>query len=170
MSERYRVTAKQPNSQMCHVCGLQNEAGLQARFYELEQDQLIAICHPAHHHQGYPQRAHGGIVASLLDETIGRAIRLRYQDDIWGVTIELRTRFRQPIPLEQPMRVIGAITDDSRRGFEGTGRVLLPDGRLAAEAHGRYLKIPLADISDFDFEHQQWRVIHEVDDPTEIEF
>jgi acyl-coenzyme A thioesterase PaaI-like protein len=75
---RYHVIGKQPNSKMCLVCGLKNALGLKAAFYELENSELLAVCEPLEEHQSYPSRLHGGIVAALLDETIGRAILTKY--------------------------------------------------------------------------------------------
>jgi uncharacterized protein (TIGR00369 family) len=167
--QRHRVVAKQPNSKMCHVCGLQNSSGLQASFYELDGDQLVAIFAPQELHQGYPGRLHGGIAAALLDETIGRAIRIRHGDALWGVTIELTTRFRQPVPLDEPLRAVGRITRESRRHFEGTGEILLADGSVAVEAQGKYLKMMLEMISDFDFNQQQWKVTAASHDPDHVE-
>lgn len=169
MPESYRVTAKQPNSKMCLVCGLENIAGLKAAFYELENQQLLGVFTPQDHHQGYPGRLHGGVAASLLDETIGRAIRMRHGDELWGVTIELTTRFRQPVPLNEPIRAVGEITHETRRHFEGMGKILLPDGSVAVEATGRYFKMMLDMISDFDFDEQQWQVVRSESDPIEFE-
>jgi acyl-coenzyme A thioesterase PaaI-like protein len=150
------------------VCGLKNEYGLHTSFYELDGDKLVAVFTPRREHQGYPDRLHGGIAASVLDETIGRAIRLRYGDEMWGVTIQLMTRFRCPIPLGEPLRVVAHMTRETRRHFEGDGSLLLADGTLAAEGHGRYLKMPVERITDFDFEEQEWRVIESPDDPLEF--
>lgn len=169
MPDLHQIVSKQPNSRMCLVCGLENGLGLQARFYDLDSQQVLALFTPADQHQGYPGRLHGGIAASLLDELIGRAIRSRYGEEVWGVTIELNTRYRQPIPLGEPIRAIARLTQESRRHFEGTGEILLADGSVAVEATGRYLKRPLASISDFDFEHQQWRVVPHPLDPERIE-
>ena len=47
--------------------------------------------------------------------------------------------------------------------------LLLPDGTVAAEGQGKYLKMPIDRISDFDYETQQWRVAESPDDPSEIE-
>ena len=169
MFQQHRVVAKQPNSKMCLVCGLQNEFGLQAEFFELEDRQLVGLFTPRDHQQGYPGRLHGGIVASMLDETIGRAIRILHGDSLWGVTIELNTRFRKPIPLNEPIRTVSRIVKETHRHFEGEGEILLPTGRVAAEAQGRYLKMPIESISDFDFEEQQWRIVNQLEDPEFIE-
>jgi len=167
--QTHRVIAKQPNSKMCMVCGLQNDPGLKAAFYELESQQLVGLFTPGNHQQGYPGRLHGGIAASILDETIGRAVRLLHGDKLWGVTIELNAKFRQPIPLDQPITTVARITKEARRQFEGAGAILLADGSVAVEASGRYLKMAIDSIADFDFDEQQWQVIPLDQDPEEIE-
>ena len=165
---RYRVKAKQENSKMCLVCGLKNPFGLQAAFYELENDDLLAIFKPMEEHQSYPGRLHGGIATAILDETVGRAIMIANQD-IWGVTIDFSTRYRKPIPLSDQIRVVGRIEKVARRYFEGSGEILLEDGSVAVEGRGRYLKLPLDKIADFDFDQQDWKVTPSQDDPEEVE-
>src|SRR5210317_991687 len=137
-----KVTGKQHNSRMCFVCGLKNPAGLKASFYEVEGDQLVALFTPCERHQGYPDRLHGGLAATILDETIGRAMNIN-NDEIWGVTVEFSVRYKKPVPLDQELRVVGRITNQRSRMFEGTGEILLPNGQVAVEGHGKYIKLPL---------------------------
>jgi acyl-coenzyme A thioesterase PaaI-like protein len=153
---------------MCLVCGLDNGTGLQASFYELEEEELLALFRPRAEHQGYPGRLHGGLAAAILDETMGRAINRAGRGDVWGVSIELTTRFRKPIPLEDEVRVIGRVTKNAGRLYEGTGEILLADGSIAVEGKGKYLKLPLDKISDLDVE-EHWRVSPSDRDPQEIE-
>jgi uncharacterized protein (TIGR00369 family) len=164
----HKVTAKQPNSKMCLVCGLKNPFGLHTTFYELDNKELLAIFQPRGEHQSYPGRLHGGIISTILDETIGRAIMMQSEGEIWGVTIELQIRFKKPVPLGEELRVIGRITKNSSRFFEGTGELLLHDGSVAAEGHGKYLKAPLEKIADFDVDAQEWGVVPSPDDLKEI--
>ncbi len=166
---RHQVKAKQANSKMCLVCGLKNSFGLHSSFYELDNNELLAIFKPMNEHQSYPGRLHGGIATAILDETIGRAIMVKYPETIWGVTVEFTTRYKQPIPLAEDLRVIGRISKDSNRFFEGTGEILLSDGSIAAKGHGKYLKLPIEKIADFDVEEQEWKVIPSDGDPTEVE-
>jgi hypothetical protein len=56
-------------------------------------------------------------------------------------------RYRKPVPLDGELRCVARLTRDTSRLFEGTGELLLPDGALAAEARGKYLKLPLGDIA-----------------------
>ena len=166
---RYRVVRKQPNSRMCVVCGLRNPFGLRAQFYELETGEVLALFHPRDEHQSYPGRLHGGIATAILDETIGRVGLIKYGEDIWGVTVEFQARFRRPVPLAEEIRVIGRITADTRRTFTGTGEILLPDGRVAVEGMGKYIKLPIDKITDFDVDAEEWRVTPDPHDPQVIE-
>ncbi|KPK27676.1 MAG: thioesterase [Desulfobacterales bacterium SG8_35_2] len=163
-----KVTGKQPNSRMCLVCGLKNPFGLHTAFYELENKDLLAVFKPREEHQSYPGRLHGGIISTILDEAIGRAIMMHSDKEVWGVTVDLQVRFKKPVPLDEELRVVGRITKDSSRFFEGAGQLLLADGTVAAEGHGKYLKVPLDKIADFDVNAQEWRVVNFPDDPAEI--
>ena len=165
----HTVTAKQPNSKMCLVCGLKNPFGLHTSFFELDNNELLAVFKPREEHQSYPGRLHGGIISTILDETIGRAIMIQSEGDIWGVTVDLQIRFKKPVPLDEELRVIGRITKDSNRFFEGTGELLLQNGTVAATGHGKYLKVPLEKIADFDVDHQEWQVVQSNDDPKSFQ-
>jgi len=167
---KHRVTGKQQNSKMCFLCGLKNSFGLKGKFFELENNELVCIFKPSNEHQSYPGRLHGGIAAAVLDETIGRAIMMKYGNgEIWGVTIEFITRFKKPIPLNEELRVVGRITSETSRTFEGTGELLLPNGEIAATGFGKYLRMPLSKIADFDPIEQEWKVESSEKDPKEIE-
>jgi uncharacterized protein (TIGR00369 family) len=146
----HKVLSAQNVSRMCVVCGRDNPSSLKARFYELEDGELLGVFRPLQIHQSYPGRLHGGVASALLDETIGRAINTT-QPDAWGVTVELTVRFRKPVPLGDEVHAIGRITRDTSRLFEGTGEIVLPDGTVAVEASGRYMKMPIEKIADGDF-------------------
>jgi len=166
---RYRVKGKQENSKMCFVCGLKNPAGLRACFYELDGGELLARFRAGEEHQGYPGRLHGGIAAAILDETIGRVIMRRGSQTFWFVTLEFGIRYRKPIPLGEELRARGRLGGEKGRIFEGSGEILLPDGSVAAEGWGKYLKTPLEGISGLDSEQLEWRVVSAGDDPAEVE-
>lgn len=166
---RYRVTAKQKNTKMCLVCGLKNPLGLKASFYELENDELLAIFRPSEEQQSYPGRLHGGIATAILDETIGRAILIK-DSSLWGVTISFSSRYRQPIPLDEEIRVIGRIDRLANRYFEGTGEILLENGSIAADGKGKYIKLPIEDIADFDAQEQEYWVTDSPNDPEYVVF
>ncbi len=163
------VSRKQHNSKMCFVCGLENTFGLKSRFFELATGELLAIFQPATEHQGYPGRLHGGLAATILDETIGRCIMIHQADNIWGVTVDFSMRLRKPIPLDQEVRVLARVKKNGRRMFEGSGEIILSDGGIAVEGKGRYLKMDINTIADFDEEEQLWKVVPMDDDPHTVQ-
>lgn len=161
-------TRRQPNSRACFVCGMENAAGLRVSFYDVVGEggrpEVLARFTGRSPHQGYPERMHGGLVTGILDETVGRAINAGTavgDVTVWGVAVELSVRFRLPIPLEVALTARGWITRDRGRLFEGAGELYLPDGRVAAQATGRYVKQPLDEIADVDPEALGWRVYGE---------
>jgi acyl-coenzyme A thioesterase PaaI-like protein len=150
-----RVVGSQNVSRMCLVCGVENDAGLKAHFYELESGELAGVFQPKEQHQGYPGRLHGGILTAILDETIGRSINV-IDADVWGVTVELSLRFRKPVPLDEEVTAIGRITSNTKWLFEGTGEIVLSDGTVAVEATGRYMKLPIERIATTEFSENEW--------------
>lgn len=129
---------KQPNSQMCFVCGLENPIGLKVSFYEDEDGRVMITWTPGEEHQGYPGQLHGGIAAALLDEALGRTVVSR---DLWIVTAKMEIRYRNPIPLNEPLTVIAELTRVSRRIVEAQGELRLSDGRIGAEANAVYVRL-----------------------------
>ncbi len=166
---KYKVLRKQYNAAHCFVCGLQNDHGLHAAFYETDNNELVALIEPSEKHQSYPGRMHGGVSAAILDETIGRAISIGNDDNIWGVTIELTTKFRKPVPYDKPLIIVGRITKNGSRVFEGTGEIILENGDIAVSAEGRYIKVPLDKITDTPMDTTDWHLTELKDDPNEIE-
>ena len=161
----HRVVGKQQNSKMCFLCGLKNPFGLKGEFFELDNNELICVFKPSAEHQSYPGILHGGITTAVLDETIGRAIMINSKEEVWGVTIEFRTRFKKQIPLDEELRVIGRITSNIGRTFEGTGELLLSNGEVAASGFGKYLRMPLNKIADFNPDEQEWKIVKSKKDP-----
>ncbi|MCK4890713.1 MAG: PaaI family thioesterase, partial [Candidatus Aminicenantes bacterium] len=78
------------------------------------------------------------------------------------------SRYRKPIPLDSEVRVIARITKNSSRIFEGTGEIILEDGTVAVEGKGKYIKLALSKIADFNAEEQEWKVIDSPDDPDHV--
>lgn len=140
---------------MCLVCGADNPFGLHARFYELEDGELLGVFTTSLEHQSYPGRLHGGISSAILDETIGRAILIAHPD-VWGVTAEFTVRYRAPVPLSEEVRAVARITRDTSRLFEGSGELLLDDGTVAVEARGKYVKMGLGDIAPQMSRDSEW--------------
>lgn len=159
------AVTKQPNSRHCFICGLQNEAGVQAAFYESQAENGSPVVEARWvgraDHQGYPGRMHGGVAAGVLDEVMARCVTAganALEPPLWGVTAEMNVRYLAPIPLGVELTARGRITRERNRLFEAEAELLLPDGSIAARARGKYWKLPLSEIAGSDTATLGWRV------------
>ena len=134
-----KLKGEQYTTHHCFVCGEENQLGLNMKFYETEDGRVLGIFRGKRDHCSYPDRMHGGIISAILDEVIGRCIELR-QPGCLGVTTQLNVKFRKPVPTGVELKVLGTLVQDTPRGFEGHGEILLPDGSVAASADAIYFK------------------------------
>lgn len=165
----YNVTQSQNISKMCFVCGTDNDCSLGAQFLETEEGELIGVFHAHEEHQSYPGRVHGGISAAILDELMGRAINIA-EPDAWSVTAELTTKYRKPLPYDQPITGRARVTKNSTRVYEASGEIVLADGTVAVEATGRYVKLPIERIAPADYDGDLDEVIFADDRPLPATF
>jgi acyl-coenzyme A thioesterase PaaI-like protein len=152
---KYKIKNKQNNSAHCLVCGLKNQFSLRTKFYEIDNKVLVGVTQGLNEHQSYPGRMHGGIISALLDETIGRAVQIG-APDLWGVTGELNIRFKKPVPLSEPLKIVGKITKDSSRTFEGAGFIEDIEGNILAAGTATYIKMNADKISQDALDADNW--------------
>src|SRR5690242_11203739 len=82
--------------QGCFACGARNASGLQLVFRR-EGDEIVTEYTPEPAFQGFPGVAHGGIIATLLDETLNR---MAVMEKRWLMTARLEIRYRLAAPLD----------------------------------------------------------------------
>ena len=119
----------------CFACGGQNPIGLRLRF-AWEGGVARATFVPGSEHQGYPDRMHGGLVCTLLDEAMAYALRGL---GVEGYTARLEVRFRQAVPIGRPLQVEAGVTRRRGRLAEIWACIKGEDGTVAAEGTGRYM-------------------------------
>jgi uncharacterized protein (TIGR00369 family) len=146
---------------------MENHSSIKARFYELDNGDIVSISKGLDEHQSYPNRMHGGVISALLDETVGRAIWI-VEPGKWGVTVELTVNYKKPVPLNEELKVFGRVTKNSSRLFEGTGELVSKDGEILATCTGKYMKMSLVKIADHDHAEEFMVHVNEVD-PKVIE-
>ena len=140
-----KVIGKQFVTEMCFGCGVHNPIGMKGQFYNLEEGKTVGVFQLGDEFQSFPARLHGGVTAAILDETLGRAILL-HEPDCWAVTAELNVRYKKPVPLHVPLKIVAQVTENNRRLFRCSGELILPDGTVAATAFGVYVKQELERI------------------------
>lgn len=129
---------QQPDSNACFICGKQNPYGLKLDFYEVD-GRIETSYTPRPEHQGWPGYVHGGMLYAVLDETMGR---VGFTINAWTMSGRVEMRYREPAPIDQPLRVVATLVRDRGRALEVEGFAQLPDGKIVAEAGGLYMRIP----------------------------
>ena len=157
VSEQTNEFKLQPNSAHCFVCGMHSPVGLKARFWDNGVNEVRATYIVEEKYQGYPGITHGGIVASLLDETAGRVVMIQNPDRFF-MTAKFEIRYRQPVPTRTELALIGHMIKDRGRLIQAHGEIQLPDGTVAAEANVTLVEIPDEYVPDGNLESLGWRV------------
>lgn len=85
---------------VCFVCGPENPIGLHLDF-AWEGDLYVTRWTPQAVHQGWADRVHGGLLATVLDELLSRTALSRH--GMQWVTAELTTRMKRPVPIGRPL-------------------------------------------------------------------
>jgi len=125
---------KQPSARNCFVCGVENQRGLKLAFYDIAPGKVETRLTVANDYQGFPGIAHGGILASILDETATRTVLGANGSRRIVVTASLEVRYRKPVPLNVPLRAVGEIIDDKGEIIRAVSRVESEDGVVLANA------------------------------------
>ncbi|MBN1680636.1 MAG: PaaI family thioesterase [Anaerolineae bacterium] len=163
-SQPDKLNAQQPSARWCFVCGVENPFGLKIRFFNDGRHQAVAYVTLGDEFQGYPGVAHGGILVTILDETMGRAILAdgetshEIADERFMFTAKMEVRYRQPVPLHQEFTVRGRIDTDRRRTAQASGEIVLADGTVAVEASATLVDIPAEHIEHMLTEDIGWQV------------
>jgi len=147
----------QPNSEMCFGCGRANPAGLYMKFRDDGQDRVLCEYTVAERYQGYPGIVHGGVVATVLDEAVAR-VSFIGDPHHFMMSVKLEVKFRHPVPVEQPLRVVGRIIKLRGRLGKAVGEVILPDGTVACEAECTLADIPRELLSSTHQALLRWKV------------
>ena len=86
----------------CFACSPWNGRGLKMEFWE-DGDDIVSLWHPCKDYEGWIGTLHGGIQATLMDETAGWYITRKLQTA--GVTTNLSLRYRHNIPVAEDVTV-----------------------------------------------------------------
>jgi len=123
----------------CFACGTENPIGLHLRFRREEGGGARAEFRPRPEHQGWDGILHGGIIMTLLDETLAYATLFAVGP---AVTAEIHARLRRPAPLEQTYVLSGTV-ERVRLGLVNAHATILDEcGQLIAEADGKFMAVP----------------------------
>jgi uncharacterized protein (TIGR00369 family) len=129
-----------PNpSNKCFGCGGDNAGGMKLTF---EQDnvnrRIVGRFVLGERYQGGANFAHGGIIALLLDEAMGKVCRFR---EVRAVTAELSVEYLKPVSVEKEIIVEGRETELKGRNLFMVGEIRSAEGEILAKGKGRFVVI-----------------------------
>lgn len=131
-----RIDASDVVPHRCFACGSLNEHGMRLLMH-VEADRSWVELELEPRFQGWEGIAHGGIVATILDEAMAWSLATR---DAWGVTARMQVEFKRPVGLGTPLRAEGWVTRQRRRLVETEAALVdRRDGTVLATATGTYL-------------------------------
>ena len=123
------------DSGRCFACGKDNPQGLKLDVKKTPDGVELNYILPEHF-AGWQGIAHGGIVATILDELMAWACT---EAGFHSVTGEMTVRFRQPLHTGKPVRGFGRVTDVKGRLLLAESRLLDAEGETIAEATGKMM-------------------------------
>jgi uncharacterized protein (TIGR00369 family) len=127
------------DDQQCFVCGRNNPAGLGIQFREHVDGQSVEaeVRFPSHL-QGWQDTVHGGLLATVLDETMIKAAAIQ---GIKCVTAEITVKYKSPAATGVTYRLVGRVLDAHGRMVSAESSIEDGSGQVHARATGRLFKI-----------------------------
>lgn len=123
----------------CFGCGGDNPGGMKLTF---EQDnanrKIVGRFVLGERYQGGAGNGHGGIIAVLLDEAMGKVCRFR---EVKAVTAELAIEYLKPVNVQQEIIVEGRETEQKGRNIFMVGEIRDTAGTVLARGKARFVII-----------------------------
>jgi uncharacterized protein (TIGR00369 family) len=123
----------------CFVCGMNNPDGMRLKF-TLDEARQTFICRfrLSNRYTGPPGHAHGGIIACILDDAMGKVNKLHH---VIALTREMTIEYLKPVPLHKPLRVEGREVEVKGRTHVNAAQILNDKDEVLARSQGIFIAI-----------------------------
>ena len=137
MADTIRLEPNPANK--CFGCGGDNAGGMKLTFEQDNANRKIAGRFVlGERYQGGAGFAHGGIIALLLDEAMGKVCRFR---EVRAVTAELSVEYLKPVAVDKEIVVEGREAEMNGRNVFMSGEIRSENGDVLARGKGRFVVI-----------------------------
>lgn len=126
-------------------------------FYDNGQDEVVSDYTVPPDYQGYPGIVHGGVVAAMLDEVVGRVAMIG-DPHHFMMSVRLEVKYRHPVPTGLPLRIVGRIVKLRGRLGKAVGEIWLPDGLVAVESALTLADVPAEMLANANLDALGWRL------------
>jgi len=124
----------------CFACGTENPKGLNLHFYR-SGDAICTDITLERNHEGWENIAHGGIISTLIDETMSWAIL--FFKRVFFVTRKMEVKYVRPVLIGVPLTVTGKIRDDSAYPkIRAAAEIRDDQGNLLVRSTGEFVELP----------------------------
>jgi uncharacterized protein (TIGR00369 family) len=129
----------QLNKNYCFVCGKNNAEGMHLKFtYDEESDSFVCRFRLSKRYTGPPGHCHGGIIATILDEAMGKVNKLRH---VVALTSQITVDYLKPVPLNKPLQVESKEMEVHGRRHINMAKILNQKGEVLAQSVGQFIAI-----------------------------
>jgi len=127
-----------PNpTNLCFGCGGANQRGMQLAYEQDDQARRIrGNFRLGAEYQGGAGFIHGGIIATVLDEVMGKVCRFR---GVHAVTAELTIEYLKPVPVDADLLVEGYEAEMTGRNLFMVGEIRNVAEQVLARGKGRFV-------------------------------
>jgi uncharacterized protein (TIGR00369 family) len=108
--------------------------------FTLDQERQTFVCkfRLSKRYTGPPGHCHGGIIATILDDAMGKVNKLRH---VIALTKEMNVEYLKPVPLHKPLRVEGRELSVHGRQHINAAEILNDKGEVLARSKGTFIAI-----------------------------
>ncbi len=106
--------------------------------YDEERNRFVCRFRLGKRYTGPPGHCHGGIIATILDEAMGRVNKLR---QVVALTSEITVNYLKPVPLKQLLRVESREVKVKGRKHINMAEILNEKGEVLARSEGLFIGI-----------------------------
>jgi uncharacterized protein (TIGR00369 family) len=126
----------------CFACGKSNAEGMRLNFsYDEERGCFVCRFRLRKRFTGPPGYAHGGIIATILDEAMGKVNKLR---QVVALTARISVDYLRPVPLNKSLRVESHAVSVHGRHHTNMAEILNDSNEVLARSRGLFIAIDAA--------------------------
>ena len=123
----------------CFACGKNNPEGMRLKFtFDEVRDCFVCRFRLGKRYTGPPGHCHGGIIATILDEAMGKVNKLRH---VVALTSQITVNYLKPVPLNKPLRVESREVRVRGRQHINMAEIFDQKGEVLARSRGTFIAV-----------------------------
>ena len=122
----------------CFGCGPANPTGLHLEFFQAPDGAVVSAATISNLFEGPPGYLHGGIIATLLDEAMSKAVRAQ---GFLSMTRHMEVDYLRPVPSGSPIRIEGRLVRSEGRKHWAEAHIADQAGTALARGKALFIEV-----------------------------